>query len=160
MLLYNKGVNMKKCKKCEVIKNNEEFNRWYKKTGTVGLRSYCKDCDCEINKKYREENKEKLNNKRRERTGANTRGLIIDPLRKKRNEDVYRSQRKYPEKRAARVFLNSYIKIGKIVRPSECEKCLRKCKVEGHHEDYSKPLEVKWVCKRCHSDIHFKIEKT
>ena len=147
---------MKKCKMCQVEKSEEKFNRWYKKTGNTGLRSHCKDCDHQINKVFREKKKEELREKRRQRTGAKQRELITDPIRKKRNEDVYRCQRKYPEKRAARTFLNSYVKMGKIIRPEKCQKCFKKGKVEGHHEDYSQPLTVTWVCKRCHADIHFK----
>lgn len=150
---------MKKCKNCRVEKNKEEFNKWYKKTGSTGFRSLCKECDHEINKKYREKNKELLTQKRRIRTGAQPKKKCTDPAKIKRYEDMYRSQRKYPERVAARSFLNMYVKIGKIVRPNICEICLKNKNVEGHHEDYLKPLEVKWVCKRCHSDIHYKNQK-
>lgn len=147
---------MKKCKKCDIEKNEEDFNKWYKKTGSSGYRNYCKNCDHLLNKIFRENNKDVLKIKRRERTGASPKRYCTDPIQQKRNEDVYRSQRRYPEKRAARLILNSYIKIGKVGKSNSCEMCLKKSRVEGHHEDYSKPLEVKWLCKRCHTDIHWK----
>lgn len=39
---------------------------------------------------------------------------------------------------------------GKLQRPAICEKCQIKTIVEAHHMDYSKPLDVKWLCKHCH----------
>ena len=48
------------------------------------------------------------------------------------------------------------IKEGKLVRPPKCESCNKECKPHGHHPDYSKPLEVKWLCQLCHRRIHAK----
>ena len=46
------------------------------------------------------------------------------------------------------------LKIGKIKKPSICEECSREAKLNAHHEDYSKPLDVKWLCHSCHKLIH------
>lgn len=50
-----------------------------------------------------------------------------------------------------RAYLNVYVKRGKIVK-SPCAKC-GELKVEAHHEDYAKPLEVIWLCRACHLQI-------
>ncbi len=46
------------------------------------------------------------------------------------------------------------IKDGVLIRPDKCEACNRKRKVVAHHPDYLKPLEVEWVCRKCHCQIH------
>ena len=43
---------------------------------------------------------------------------------------------------------------GRLVRPSECERCGRERKLDGHHEDYLKPLQVEWLCSPCHRQQH------
>lgn len=36
--------------------------------------------------------------------------------------------------------------------PEFCEGCgLKSARLEKHHPDYSKPLLVVWLCKRCHA---------
>lgn len=43
------------------------------------------------------------------------------------------------------------VKEGILVRSCECQECGKIGKTEGHHEDYSKPLEVIWLCRKCHA---------
>jgi hypothetical protein len=58
---------------------------------------------------------------------------------------------KNKEKRRAHVVLNRAVNSGKVMRPKECSECKKECKPDGHHLDYSKPLEVIWICRACHS---------
>lgn len=57
-----------------------------------------------------------------------------------------------PEKWMAREKLHEAIRQGKIKRLS-CEMC-GETKSHGHHEDYSKPLEVVWLCMKHHLMTH------
>ena len=43
------------------------------------------------------------------------------------------------------------VRKGKLIRPTVCEQCHQQRYIRAHHDDYSKPLEVKWLCTRCHS---------
>jgi hypothetical protein len=42
---------------------------------------------------------------------------------------------------------------GKLV-PQPCEKCGSEESIHAHHEDYSKPLSVNWLCRKCHIQLH------
>jgi ribosomal protein S27AE len=48
------------------------------------------------------------------------------------------------------------VKEGILKRPEYCPKCGIKGKIQAHHEDYSKPFEVIWLCMKCHRGIHRK----
>jgi hypothetical protein len=65
------------------------------------------------------------------------------------------------------------IERGILVRPNFCENCGAKApkrrrpltgngtphaRLDGHHDDYSKPLEVKWWCATCHRSWHTNME--
>lgn len=52
----------------------------------------------------------------------------------------------------ARRLATYYTKVGKIPR-EPCQKCGAQ-KSEKHHPDYSRPLEVEWLCRRCHRAAH------
>ena len=63
----------------------------------------------------------------------------------------------YPEKYRARYKLKDAVRTGKIKR-GVCALLGSDCKgqIEGHHPDYSKPLEVVWVCRHHHNVIEGK----
>lgn len=44
------------------------------------------------------------------------------------------------------------IRSGKLIR-KPCEKC-GELKVEGHHDDYTKPYDVRWLCGKHHREHH------
>lgn len=48
------------------------------------------------------------------------------------------------------------LRAGDLVRPQACEFCGKVGSLDGHHPDYSKPLSVKWACRRCHQRLHAK----
>jgi hypothetical protein len=59
-----------------------------------------------------------------------------------------------PAKRAARIEVGNAVRDGRLKKAPECEICSISGDLHGHHEDYSKPLEVIWVCTACHVFIH------
>lgn len=59
-----------------------------------------------------------------------------------------------PAKLAARRKLGNAIRDGHVIRPPNCEVCSAPGDVHGHHDDYSKPLDVIWCCIECHALIH------
>ena len=48
------------------------------------------------------------------------------------------------------------IREGVLIRADRCECCREYIKTEGHHDDYSKPLVVRWLCRPCHRFQHLK----
>lgn len=54
----------------------------------------------------------------------------------------------------ARLAVQYAVKVGKIERPDRCEDCGRDRPLQGHHEDYDRPLDVVWLCRPCHVDRH------
>ena len=44
------------------------------------------------------------------------------------------------------------IKKGSLIKPEACSSCGgSEPRIEAHHEDYNKPLEVIWLCSPCHN---------
>jgi hypothetical protein len=59
-----------------------------------------------------------------------------------------------PEKGAAHIILNNAIRDGRIKKGTKCHKCGSSKSLHGHHPDYCKPLEVEWLCCKCHTNYH------
>jgi len=43
---------------------------------------------------------------------------------------------------------------GKLQRQTVCEKCGTNGRMHKHHDDYSKPLAIRWLCAMCHTLWH------
>ena len=66
-------------------------------------------------------------------------------------------RRRNRKKEAARSVFRRAVMSGRVVRAEKCQEC-GGSPVEGHHEDYDKPLDVAWLCKVCHGKRHRKKE--
>ena len=60
------------------------------------------------------------------------------------------------EKVRARKILNYHVNVGNMTKPIFCSNCQEKTKIEAHHENYLKPLDIIWLCRQCHKLIHRK----
>lgn len=74
-------------------------------------------------------------------------------------ERIRNTRRKYGDlsplarmKADARATANRHVRSGKIKKHVCCECGAHEA--EMHHEDYSKPLEVIWLCRPCHLEHH------
>jgi predicted transcriptional regulator len=133
------GLTVKRCRKCEADKPLEDF-AVTKMNKTEYRWPYCKPCEIARQADRRE------------------RGLHLEKTRR----HVAKHAEKYPEETAARKAFAEAVRSGRIVRPDTCEACgqkpapnrLGRSSVQGHHDDYSKPFEVRWLCQPCHNRHH------
>lgn len=119
------------CVKCGEVKDFVEFSP--RKDSATGFNRQCRKCRIYLPIK-KEDRTEEQNEKIRQ--------VWRNRHYKKANRDT------------ARRALRNAVKNGKIDKPSVCEKCGSKGLMHGHHEDYTKPLDVKWLCESCHLEIH------
>ena len=66
-----------------------------------------------------------------------------------RNQRAMRARS--PEKYAAWSAVSKEIRAGRLTR-GPCLLCGTTVRVQAHHEDYAKPLEVEWLCFKCHRE--------
>lgn len=62
------------------------------------------------------------------------------------------------EKETARKLMRNAIKDGTLVR-QPCEECGSTKSVAGHHPDYSRPLDVRWLCASHHAEEHDRLSR-
>lgn len=79
------------------------------------------------------------------------------PSARRRIREFQAAKRKSKDpKFLARLRLRKAVFKGLIPKPNFCNRCgvvKEKRYIHGHHKDYSKPLDVEWVCSTCHGEI-------
>ena len=145
---------MKICTSCKQELSLDNFGRH--KCSRDGLRTRCKPCEVAANTEYRKtasgaarlrayRSQQHVAEKMRE---ASSKWLNSPHGRKKKRE----VESRYPERKQARKVVNWAIRSGKMAR-LPCEVC-GESKSEAHHDDYRKPLDVRWLCVKHHSEWH------
>ena len=130
----------KKCFKCGEVKTLSDFYKHKQmKDGHVNK---CKSCNKIDVSRHRAENIDKIR--------------AYDRRRGNRQDLDYfkRYRKKYPNKYKAHNMVNNHKRAGNIFE-LPCEIC-GDLRVEAHHDDYSKPLNVRWMCPAHHKQWHAK----
>ena len=156
-------MQKKTCSKCKKQKDIEEFFRL--KTGEEKRRSNCKKCDNIRNKKavkkYRQSEKgieKRRARQRSEKHKERVKKYLSNPKALKLTRASKAKWEKNNKiKKRAHAAIREMIKKGTIQRSKKCSKCGLKGKIEGHHKDYNKPKEYIWICKACHTAIHWNL---
>ena len=140
---------MIKCSRCKsVFPATEEY--FYRKTSsTTGWDYWCKNCRKIIDSKHSRTPEYRAKKKLfrvAHRESENARGL-----RRKATEKV-----KKPNAVSARDKLGRAVRDGKITK-CPCVVC-GNSRSHGHHSDYTKPLEVIWLCALHHREEHERLK--
>lgn len=120
----------------------------------------CKDCTKNDVHKHRSENLDRIQEYDRNRPNKVERAKkqgIYHSFGKGR-DIANKSNKKYrelnPLRYKANCSVSNAIRDKRLFRPEYCSNCSKKCKPHGHHDDYTKPLDVRWLCVKCHNDFH------
>lgn len=149
-------------KECFLCHEKKPLGLFYNDKRKVdGKKASCKKCTDLQKKKWIERNPEKERALRRDQFNLEIyRERVARWMKDPKKKAAVRARAKAcrerggPLKTQARSKLKHAVKMGLLIRPSKCQACGEEKKVEGHHPDYTKPLEVEWMCHRCHCRTH------
>lgn len=149
-------MDAKACFKCNEIKPMTGF--YVHPAMGDGRLGKCKECAKKDVQKNYLENIEHYKQYDRERAMAPNRVLARAEYQATEagKAAVLAGKRRYlarnPLKRKTHIAVGNAIRDGKLVK-QPCEIC-QESKVQAHHDDYSKPLDVRWLCTKHHAEWH------
>jgi transposase-like protein len=83
----------------------------------------------------------------------NRRNVEMRPNIRFQSENVFFRGGVTQDDRARTIYRNA-IKKGILINPKICSECGSMSHVSGHHDDYNRPMDVRWLCHSCHYDWH------
>lgn len=130
--------SLKRCFKCGIDKSRTEFYR-HLQMGD-GLLGKCKACaryDTKANQLAKFEYYQ-----------AYKKEYATRPATRARARRITKEWRlAHPGRAGAHYRAEKYLRDA----PEYCERCLLVKTLQRHHPDYSQPLLIEWLCKRCHA---------
>lgn len=136
------------CYKCGIEKDVGEFYK--NRSRKDGLDHYCKVCKRNKMKEYKKTPQCKKYMKR----------YLVEYIKTSKYKEYakdYELERLHTPEVKSRKKLSKAVFLGKIAKPCICQGCgqtFHKAQLHGHHADYTRPLDVVWLCAQCHTDIH------
>lgn len=137
-------IQPKICKACLVGKPHSEF--YAQSSNSDGCMGICKECH-----KARMIHRSRTNPKVQEYDRMRAKR----PEVKRRIRDISAKWRRdNPDGYRAETAVNNAVRDGRLAKPKTCGQCGGGGRLHAHHEDYNKPLDVRWMCARCHHLMH------
>jgi len=166
---------MKKCKVCGVEQEELLFPRVNRNRIKVCYSPKCRKClneyvrlknpqNKEKKKAWIEKNKEKIKLKVHENYLKNREKVLERTTKwRKENKEKFKriwkdSNEKNLNKRKARKIVDYHLRKGNLKKPESCSICNNNFNIQAHHDDYSFPLNIRWLCSQCHGIEHRKFK--
>lgn len=146
-LVIHDGILYWKCSKCGELKEPKNFCP--RKDASNGLVSQCRECEQERVEAWQKNNPERFRETQRKYM-ATADGKAS--ARKKEAKYALHN----PEKKYAKMQVDIAKKRGDLI-PQPCEVCASNKAIHAHHDDYKKPVDVRWLCQPHHVEHHNKI---
>jgi hypothetical protein len=86
--------------------------------------------------------------------------LIIEEKERQRENLLAKDNRIYNELKRKCYRVYNHAIDHEIIKKNSCEICGQEEKVHGHHFDYTKPLEIAWLCPKHHGEVHTRINQS
>jgi hypothetical protein len=142
-----------RCRVCDFVKGRSAFYAGHiRRDGSAGKCKECVKASVHANRHARLEYYREYDRQRgalEHRKQANRIRAAATPPR-----PAKQWREAHPEKYRAHVIVGNALRDGKLGRGVACEACGCAPPLEAHHDDYDKPLHVRWLCRDCHAAHH------
>lgn len=140
------------CKQCQMDKDATGFY--------ASNPNRCKECIKERVRAHRQENLERVRAYDRmrgsmpHRMAARMEYQRTPAFAESHEAAVKKWEARHPERKRASTAVHNAIRDGKLIPWPVC--AVPECcgKPQGHHPDYSRPLDVVWLCGKHHKEAH------
>jgi len=143
------------CTKCGILK---DINNFTVRNDRLGHRfTICQDCRRNYNNQQNHTESGKLSKRK---YNVSEKGRYLGAIRVRNPEIARRNARdsiiRNPLQISCRRKYQWDLKHKLLIKPKYCSKCHTIGRIEGHHNDYTKPYDVEWLCHACHFLTHGK----